>query len=104
LLFKNFFEITLRKDDIVLRTLGTVRLERRWRSGISIITTDGQNWINIKGQRKKSRLIHIITKLEYPNTGTHKLIILDAGDTLRASIAAGMNLVLEINTNPGYGI
>ena len=61
---------------------------------------DGQNWRNIKGAAEEIPIVTYHYLIGIPNTGTDKLIILDAGDTLRACIASGMNLISRHKHRP----
>jgi hypothetical protein len=65
---------------------------------------DGQNSININATAEVIPIVTYHYLIGIPNTGTHKLIMLDAVDTLMACLAVRLNLELETNTGPGYGI
>ncbi len=95
LLFKKFFpsKSVYDFDDVVIVTLGTARPDR----------DEGE-----VGYRQNQWMEKILAKYEdkvkivamhhhligIPDTGTDKIIILDAGDTLRACLQSKVNLVL----------
>lgn len=98
LVFKKFFPTSKQIyefDDAVLLTLGTARLDRDegevgYRQNLWMEKTLSKN-----NNNKKTKIIamhhHLIG---IPDTGTDKIIILDAGDTLRACLQSKVNLVL----------
>jgi len=96
LLFKKFFQskqVFELDDDVVLVTLGTARPDRdegevgyrqnKWMSDILS---------NYDGKTKIVAMHHHLIGI--PDTGTDKIIILDAGDTLMACLQAKVDLVL----------
>lgn len=96
LLFKKFFpsKQIYEFDEAIILTLGTARPDRDegevgYRQNLWMEKTLS------KYPETKSKIVamhhHLIG---IPDTGTDKIIILDAGDTLRASLQSGVDLVL----------
>ena len=96
LLFKKFFpsKQIYEFDDAIILTLGTARPDRDegevgYRQNLWMEKT------LIKYPETKPKIVamhhHLIG---IPDTGTDKIIILDAGDTLRTSLHSGVDLVL----------
>ena len=104
LLFKKFFSSSKQIyefDDIVLLTIGTARPDRDegevgYRQNLSI-ENSLRKYDNANANDKK-KVIKIIAMhhhlIAIPDTGTDKIIIVDAGDTLRACLQLGVDLVI----------
>jgi Icc protein len=97
LLFKKFFSSSKQiyefDDSVVLLTVGTARPDRDegevgYRQNLWIENTMTKYDKKVKIIAMHHHLIGI------PDTGTDKNVILDAGDTLRASLQSKVNLVL----------
>ena len=96
LLFKKFFQtkqVYELDDDVIIMTLGTARPDRDegevgYRQNKWMITTLSQ----YDGKTKIVAMHHHLIGI--PDTGTDKIIILDAGDTLMACLQAKVDLVL----------
>jgi Icc protein len=102
LIFKKFFpskQQIYEFDDTVILTLGTARPDRDegevgYRQNLWIENTL-RKCNNNDNNKKKIKIIamhhHLIS---IPDTGTDKIIVLDAGDTLRACLQSGVDLVI----------
>ncbi len=96
LLFKKFFQtkqVYELDDDVIIMTLGTARPDRDegevgYRQNKWMFTTLSQ----YDGKTKIVAMHHHLIGI--PDTGTDKIIILDAGDTLMACLQAKVDLVL----------
>jgi Icc protein len=107
LVFKKFFPSSTQQihefgDDAVLLTVGTARPDRDegevgYRQNLWMENTLRKygNDNNANGKKKVIKIIamhhHLIA---IPDTGTDKIIIVDAGDTLRACLQSGVDLVI----------
>jgi 3',5'-cyclic AMP phosphodiesterase CpdA len=103
LVFKKFFQSKQQIhefDDAVIMTLGTARPDRDegevgYRQNLWMESTLGKYNDNDDNRKKKMKIIamhhHLIG---IPDTGTDKIIIVDAGDTLRACLQSGVDLVI----------
>ena len=96
LLFKKFFhtkQVYELKDDVVIVTIGTARPDR----DEGEVGYRQNKWMSSVLSRYDSK-IKIIAMHHHligiPDTGTDKIIILDAGDTLLACMQAKVDLVL----------
>lgn len=104
LIFKKFFALSKQQiyefdDDVVLLTLGTARPDRDesevgYRQNLWMENTLGK----YNDDNKKNKKIKIIAMHHHligiPDTGNDKIIIVDAGDTLRACLQSGVDLVI----------
>jgi 3',5'-cyclic-AMP phosphodiesterase len=111
LVFKKFFPSSKQQiyefDDAVIMTLGTARPDRDegevgyrqnlWMENSLGKYNDNDN-NNNKENKKKKKKIKIIAMHHHligiPDTGTDKIIIVDAGDTLRACLQSQVDLVI----------
>jgi 3',5'-cyclic-AMP phosphodiesterase len=103
LVFKKFFQSKQQIhefDDAVIMTLGTARPDRDegevgYRQNLWMESTLGKYNHNDDNRKKKMKIIamhhHLIG---IPDTGTDKIIIVDAGDTLRACLQSSVDLVI----------
>src|ERR671931_474583 len=103
LVFKKFFPSSKQIyefDDAVVLTLGTARPDRDegevgYRQNLWMENTLSKYNDNDNNEQKKIKIIamhhHLIA---IPDTGTDKIIIIDAGDTLRACLQSGVDLVI----------
>ncbi|HKG88418.1 MAG TPA: metallophosphoesterase family protein [Nitrososphaeraceae archaeon] len=103
LVFKKFFpskQQIYEFDDAVILTLGTARPDRDegevgYRQNLWMENTLGKYGNDNDDNNKKIKIIamhhHLIG---IPDTGTDKIIIVDAGDTLRACLQSGVDLVI----------
>jgi 3',5'-cyclic-AMP phosphodiesterase len=103
LVFKKFFpskQQIYEFDDAVIMTLGTARPDRDegevgYRQNLWMENTLGKYNNNEDNRKKKIKIIamhhHLIG---IPDTGTDKIIIVDAGDTLRACLQSSVDLVI----------
>ena len=108
LIFKKFFPTSKQQQiyelgdnaDVVLVTLGTARPDRDegevgYRQNLWMENTLRKYGNDNNNGKKKIKIIamhhHLIA---IPDTGTDKIIIVDAGDTLRACIQSGVDLVI----------
>jgi 3',5'-cyclic-AMP phosphodiesterase len=103
LVFKKFFQSKQQIhefDDAVIMTLGTARPDRDegevgYRQNLWMESTLGKYNDNDDNRKKKMKIIamhhHLIG---IPDTGTDKIIIVDAGDTLRACLQSSVDLVI----------
>jgi 3',5'-cyclic-AMP phosphodiesterase len=97
LLFKKFFPTRqiYEMDDIILVTLGTARPDRdEGEVGFRQLSWMQKTIESFEGQRKKFIIAMHHHLIGIPDSGTDKIIILDAGDTLRACLASRIDLVL----------
>ncbi|HZA06200.1 MAG TPA: metallophosphoesterase [Nitrososphaeraceae archaeon] len=87
-------------DDVVLLTLGTARPDRDegevgYRQNLWMENTLRKYGNDNNNGKKKIKIIamhhHLIA---IPDTGTDKIIIVDAGDTLKACLQSGVDLVI----------
>jgi 3',5'-cyclic AMP phosphodiesterase CpdA len=97
LLFKKFFPSSTQiyefNDSVAVLTVGTARPDRDegevgYRQSLWVENTLSRYANKLKVIAMHHHLIGI------PDTGTDKIVILDAGDTLRAFLQSGVNLVL----------
>lgn len=95
LLFKKFFpsKHVYEFDDVVILTLGTARPDRDegevgYRQNLWMEKTLAKYENKVKVVAMHHHLIGV------PDTGTDKIIILDAGDTLRTCLQSKVNLVM----------
>jgi 3',5'-cyclic-AMP phosphodiesterase len=96
LIFKKFFpskQVYELEDDVIITTLGTARPDRDegevgYRQNKWMIETLSKYHNKMKIIAMHHHLIGI------PDTGTDKIIIVDAGDTLRACLESKVDLVL----------
>jgi 3',5'-cyclic AMP phosphodiesterase CpdA len=103
LVFKKFFpskQQIYEFDDAVVLTLGTARPDRDegevgYRQNLWMENTLSKYNDNDNNEQKKIKIIamhhHLIG---IPDTGTDKIIIVDAGDTLRACLQSSIDLVV----------
>jgi 3',5'-cyclic-AMP phosphodiesterase len=107
LVFKKFFPSSKQQihqfDEAVLLTVGTARPDRDegevgYRQNLwmeNSLRKYGNDNAKDKKNKKKIKIIamhhHLIA---IPDTGTDKIIIVDAGDTLRACLQSGVDLVI----------
>jgi 3',5'-cyclic-AMP phosphodiesterase len=105
LVFKKFFPLAKQQiyefdDDVVLVTLGTARPDRDegevgYRQNLWMENTLEKYGNGNNKKKKKTKIIamhhHLIG---IPDTGTDKIIIVDAGDTLRACLQSSVDLVI----------
>jgi 3',5'-cyclic-AMP phosphodiesterase len=102
LIFKKFFPSKqfYEFDDVVVLTLGTARPDRDegevgYRQNMWMENSLRKYNDNNDNNKKKVKIIamhhHLIG---IPDTGTDKIIIVDAGDTLRACLQSGVDLVI----------
>jgi 3',5'-cyclic-AMP phosphodiesterase len=97
LLFKKFFPTKqiYEMDDVILVTLGTARPDRdEGEVGFRQLSWMQKTIESFEGERKKLVIAMHHHLIGIPDTGTDKIIILDAGDTLRACLASHVDLVL----------
>jgi 3',5'-cyclic AMP phosphodiesterase CpdA len=104
LVFKKFFpskQQIYEFDDAVIMTLGTARPDRDegevgYRQNLWM--ENALRKYNDNSDDKKKKKIKIIAMHHHligiPDTGTDKIIIVDAGDTLRACLQSSVNLVI----------
>ena len=103
MVFKKFFPSSKQQiyefgDDIVLLTLGTARPDRDegevgYRQNLWMENTLRKYGNDNNNGKKKIKIIAIHHHLiAIPDTGTDKIIIVDAGDTLRACLQLGVDL------------
>ena len=107
LVFKKFFPSSKQQihefgDDAVLLTVGTARPDRDegevgcrqnlWIEN-SLRKYGNDNDVNYKKKVIKIIAIHHHL-IAIPDTGTDKIIIVDAGDTLKACLQSGVDLVI----------
>ena len=106
LVFKKFFASSKQQihkfGDAVLLTVRTARPDRDegevgYRQNLSI-ENSLRKYDNANANDKKKKVIKIIAMhhhlIAIPDTGTDKIIIVDAGDTLRACLQSGVDLVI----------
>jgi 3',5'-cyclic-AMP phosphodiesterase len=105
LIFKKFFPSSKQQiyefgDDVVLLTLGTARPDKDerevgYRQNLWMGNTLHKYGNDNNNGKKKIKIIvmhhHLIG---IPDTGTDKIIIVDAGDTLRACLHSSVDLVI----------
>jgi len=103
LVFKKFFpskQQIYEFDDAVIMTLGTARPDRDegevgYRQNLWMEITLGKYNSNNDNWKKKIKIIamhHYLIGI--PDTGTDKIIIVDAGDTLKACLQSNVDLVI----------
>jgi 3',5'-cyclic-AMP phosphodiesterase len=97
LLFKKFFPANqvYDMDDVVVITLGTARPDRdEGEVGYRQLLWMQKTIEKFEGQQKKIIIAMHHHLIGIPDTGTDKIIILDAGDTLRVCLESHVDLVL----------
>ena len=97
LLFKKFFPANqvYDMDDVVVITLGTARPDRdEGEVGYRQLLWMRKTIKKFEGQQKKIIIAMHHHLIGIPDTGTDKIIILDAGDTLRVCLESHVDLVL----------
>jgi len=97
LLFKKFFPANqvYDMDDVVVITLGTARPDRdEGEVGYRQLLWMRKTIEKFEGQQKKIIIAMHHHLIGIPDTGTDKIIILDAGDTLRVCLESHVDLVL----------
>jgi len=97
LLFKKFFPTTQihNMDDVVVITLSTARPDRdEGEVGYRQLSWMQKTIEKFEEQQKKIIIAMHHHLIGIPDTGTDKIIILDAGDTLRVCLESNVDLVL----------
>ena len=97
LLFKKYFRTNQIYDmgKVILLTLGTARPDRdEGEVGYRQLSWMQKTIENFKGRQKKIIIAMHHHLIGIPDTGTDKIIILDAGDTLRACLESQVDLIL----------
>ena len=97
LLFKKYFRTNQIYDmgRVILVTLGTARPDRdEGEVGYRQLSWMQKTIENFNGRQKKIIIAMHHHLIGIPDTGTDKIIILDAGDTLRACLESRVDLIL----------